>query len=1120
MVSNNVNKKQFSVVFVKFAVCFLLMGLAYRLFYSSFMQFPPVEVSDKGFVPEKTLQPPLESVNRTVDVTERSPQNGKCDLYIGDWVPDPTGPFYTNNTCYSIEAHQNCMRNGRLDTGYLYWRWKPRNCELPKFNPKRFLDMMRHKSVAFIGDSIMRNHVQSLLCILSQLLKWTKSFKTEGHLLVPSVRILLPSMTDLRFPAFVLFKVILQMMEVQILLADKTAIVMAYSLSLNYFLTSITALSAALTQFGSELDVANQTLLPSTAMSPVLPCRELELGDQKHNYKRVAAQTSSIINLSLPWEISKPSHIGYWPSLSLSAVVWSPFLVKADIFEDNNGVSTDIVQLHLDELDVWTRQFDNFDYVVIAGGKWYLKTAVYCENNTIVGCHNCAGKNITEVGFEYAYRKALNSTLKYITRSKHKAYALFRTTTPDHFENGEWNTGGYCNRTGPFKEGDIDIRDIDEIMRKIELDEFERALRISSEVGMTVKLFDTTFLSLLRPDGHPGAYRQFQPFAEGNRRTEVQNDCLHWCLPGPIDSWNDLMMETLVPLMERSLAIGVDFHGEWIEKSNRYVWHWKEGEMLETIAMAVQSDVSYDDFVNLIISYCGMNYQPEELITSYMHGSFENQRVLPFKIIDQVRLRTYLSDSARPVLRVYVIEKSRENENQNVEEEQQEDIFDDKLDDLDMNIPDDDQTHMPIIASNTVCSSSISTQSDIHQDDETIFYKGIIGCYGHLLEDIYGHENCQGLRGTYEHGYAVLDAYRYMLESTNLENEPPVATDDASVAAAGRCIATYGSSVGINQTSLASDLIYSNSCSVCFNKWEEPKNPSFYRSVPLIIMVLLDVVGGVGGLGVVVGGLGVVFDVLGICIGGIGVGVGVGVGVGGGLGILVVDIGGLGVGIGGIDGGVGIVGNGGGVCSDVGISGSLGIGGIDGLGGDGGGVDGGVGIGGIGVGVGSGFMAWAFEVIPLLRKQVKDYLNEISHSRILRWLAAKSNTGIKDVDLFNPLVDAVILLSSKVLLIIADPMVELIKNELARAKSIRRAVRQGQPNIEALYNQSATTNPCAASGSFAGGVVHVGGSYAAAANYDDEHVDAQEKINMFEITPYTSPFHPYIGPSHPYSVPS
>ncbi|KAM3233269.1 hypothetical protein P3L10_018628 [Capsicum annuum] len=73
--------------------------------------------------------------------------------------------------------------------------------------------------------------------------------------------------------------------------------------------------------------------------------------------------------------------------------------------------------------------------------------------------------------------------------------------------------------------------------------------------------------------------------------------------------------------------------------------------MLETIAMTVQSDVSYDDLVN-IISYCGLNYQPEELVIGYMHSSFENQMVLPFKITDQVRLRAYLSDSSRPMLGV------------------------------------------------------------------------------------------------------------------------------------------------------------------------------------------------------------------------------------------------------------------------------------------------------------------------------------------------------------------------------------------------------------------------------------------------------------------------------------
>ena len=83
----------------------------------------------------------------------------------------------------------------------------------------------------------------------------------------------------------------------------------------------------------------------------------------------------------------------------------------------------------------------------------------------------------------------------------------------------------------------------------------------------------------------------------------------------------------------------------------------------QSIAITVQSNISYDDFVNIIISYCGLNYQSKALIISYMHNFFENQRALPFKITDQVRLRAYLSDSSKPVLRVYLDEKTRENEN-------------------------------------------------------------------------------------------------------------------------------------------------------------------------------------------------------------------------------------------------------------------------------------------------------------------------------------------------------------------------------------------------------------------------------------------------------------------------
>ncbi|KAF3629489.1 hypothetical protein FXO37_28912 [Capsicum annuum] len=60
---------------------------------------------------------------------------------------------------------------------------------------------------------------------------------------------------------------------------------------------------------------------------------------------------------------------------------------------------------------------------------------------------------------------------------------------------------------------------------------------------------------------------------------------------------------------------------------------------------------------------------------------------------------------------------------------------------------------------------------------------------------------------------------------------------------------------------------------------------------------------------------------------------------------------------------------------------------------------------------------------------------------------------------------------------IADPMVELIKKKLAGPTAIRRVVRQGQPNVEALHDQPTKADP----GSSSGGVVGVRGKHVDAA---------------------------------------
>jgi hypothetical protein len=97
------------------------------------------------------------------------PAVGACDVTRGEWVPDTEPPYYTNLTCPFIDNLQNCMKFGKPSLEFLRWRWRPDGCELPRFDPARFLEAMRGKSMAFVGDSLARNHVKSLLCILSKV---------------------------------------------------------------------------------------------------------------------------------------------------------------------------------------------------------------------------------------------------------------------------------------------------------------------------------------------------------------------------------------------------------------------------------------------------------------------------------------------------------------------------------------------------------------------------------------------------------------------------------------------------------------------------------------------------------------------------------------------------------------------------------------------------------------------------------------------------------------------------------------------------------------------------------------------------------------------------------------
>ncbi|KAL9242056.1 hypothetical protein vseg_016097 [Gypsophila vaccaria] len=108
----------------------------------------------------------------------------KCNLYMGKWVRDDGDgyPVYKPGSCPYVDEAFDCQSNGRTDSEYLKWRWKPDGCDLPRFNATDFLVRLRGKRLLLVGDSMNRNQFESMLCVLREgLPDKSKMYEVHGY---------------------------------------------------------------------------------------------------------------------------------------------------------------------------------------------------------------------------------------------------------------------------------------------------------------------------------------------------------------------------------------------------------------------------------------------------------------------------------------------------------------------------------------------------------------------------------------------------------------------------------------------------------------------------------------------------------------------------------------------------------------------------------------------------------------------------------------------------------------------------------------------------------------------------------------------------------------------------
>ncbi|KAJ6848598.1 protein trichome birefringence-like 14 [Iris pallida] len=181
--------------------------------------------------------------------------------------------------------------------------------------------------------------------------------------------------------------------------------------------------------------------------------------------------------------------------------------------------------MHLDRPATFLKQYlHKFDVLVLNTGHHWNRGKLNA-NRWEMYVNGRPNTNRKIAAIWNAKNFALVSVAKWLDSQlpQHPRLQVFlRTMSPRHFVNGDWNTGGSCDNTTPLAGGS-----------EVTQDNSSDPVTEGAVQGTRIKLLDITALSQLRDEGHISKY--------SIKAREGVHDCLHWCLPGIPDTWNELL---------------------------------------------------------------------------------------------------------------------------------------------------------------------------------------------------------------------------------------------------------------------------------------------------------------------------------------------------------------------------------------------------------------------------------------------------------------------------------------------------------------------------------------------------------------------------------------------------
>ncbi|GAB4834028.1 Protein trichome birefringence-like 35 [Ancistrocladus abbreviatus] len=239
--------------------------------------------------------------------------------------------------------------------------------------------------------------------------------------------------------------------------------------------------------------------------------------------------------------MSPSAHLTVFQAKDYNASVeflWAPLLVDSNSDDPvNHRLSDRIIcpDSALRHLSKW----ENADILVFNTYLWWrqgpVKLLWSSEENGV--CEELDGVG----GMELAMKTWGNWVYSSVDPLKKQVF--FVTMSPTHLWSREWNPGSEGNCYGEGSPIDLETywgsgSDLP-TMRMVD--------KVLSRLGSKVTVLNITQLSEYRKDAHPSTYRKFWETLSPEQlsKPESYSDCIHWCLPGVPDVWNELLFHFL-----------------------------------------------------------------------------------------------------------------------------------------------------------------------------------------------------------------------------------------------------------------------------------------------------------------------------------------------------------------------------------------------------------------------------------------------------------------------------------------------------------------------------------------------------------------------------------------------